>query len=196
MRTHRLPALLAAVIMLPMFASTQVVDNFVPSYTSDGSLQLPADYRNWVYLSSGLGMTYDAKSALNRNPMFTNVFVSPASYQAFLKTGTWSDKTVFVLEERGSGTNVGPNRGGHFQTELQGIATLVKDETRFAEKWRFFTFATKDGVPAGPGKPVQSQTCLKCHTENGAVDHTFVQFYPTLKRVAIEKGTYKEPSRD
>jgi len=193
MRTYRLPVLLAALITLAMFGSTSVVDNSVPSYTSDGSLQLPTDYRSWVYLSSGLGMTYDAKSAVNRYPMFTNVFVSPAAYQAFLKTGTWSDKTVFVLEERGSGTNAGPNRGGHFQTELHGIATLVKDESRFTEKWRFFTFETKNGLPVGPGKPVQSKTCLKCHTENGAVDHTFVQFYPTLKRVAIEKGTYKEP---
>jgi len=196
MRTYRLPVLLAALITLAMFGSTSVVDNSVPSYTNDGSLQLPADYRDWVYLSSGLGMTYDAKSAANRYPMFTNVFVSPAAYQAFLKTGMWSDKTVFVLEERGSGTNIGPNRGGHFQTDLRGIATLVKDETRFPEKWRFFTFETKDGLPVSPGKPVQTNTCLKCHTENGAVDHTFVQFYPTLKRVAIAKGTYKEPPRE
>ena len=32
--------------------------------------------------------------------MFDNVFVNPASYQAFLKTGTWPDKTELVLEVR------------------------------------------------------------------------------------------------
>jgi hypothetical protein len=196
MRKYATLFALIAVIMVAMFGSTQASDNSAPSYTKDGSLQLPADYRAWVYLSSGLGMTYDAESTSNSNPMFTNVFVKPAAYQAFLKTGTWPEKTVFMLEERGSGTNVGPNRGGHFQTDLHGLVTLVKDSARFPEKWRFFSFDTKDGSPAGPGKPVQTKACLECHTRNGAVDHTFVQFYPTLKRVAIEKGTYKEPPKE
>jgi hypothetical protein len=198
MRKHRTLFALAAVIVMAMFASSQNADNSAPSYTKDGSLQLPGDYRTWVYLSSGLGMTYNANSNSNSNsnPMFTNVFVTPRAYQAFLNTGTWPDKTVFMLEERGSGTNTGPNRSGHFQTDLHGVATLVKDETRFPEKWRFFSFDTKDGLPVGPGKPVQTKACLECHTKNGAVDHTFVQFYPMLKRVAIEKGTYKEPPKE
>jgi hypothetical protein len=196
MRKYRILFALAAVIVLTMFAYSQAVDNSAPSYTKDGSLQLPTEYRTWVYLSSGLGMTYNANSTSNPNPMFTNVFVKPDAYQAFLKTGTWPDKTIFMLEERGSGTNVNPNRSGHFQTDLHGMATLVKDETRFPEKWRFFTFDTKDGLPVGPGSPVKSTACLDCHTKNGAVDHTFVQFYPTLKRVAIAKGTYKEPPKE
>ena len=196
MRKYQILFAVVVVIIMAMSASSENADNSAPSYTNDGNLQLPAEYRSWVYLSSGLGMTYDAKAGPNSNPMFTNVFVSPAAYQAFLKTGTWPDKTVFMLEERGSGTNTGPNRGGHFQTDLHGVATLVKDETRFPEKWRFFTFEAKDGVPAGPGKPVRTKACFDCHSKNGAVDHTFVQFYPTLKRVAIEKGTYKEPPKE
>ena len=194
MRKYRILFALTAVIVLAMFANGQAADSSAPSYTKDGSLQLPADYRTWVYLSSGLGMTYNASS--DSSPMFTNVFVKPAAYQAFLKTGTWPDKTVLMLEERESGTNVNPNRSGHFQSDLRGMATLVKDETRFPEKWRFFTFDTKDGLPVGQGSPVKSKACLECHTKNGAVDHTFVQFYPTLKRVAIEKGTYKEPPKE
>lgn len=193
MRNYRKILMAAAVMVLEVFSFSQHVDNSAPSYTANGSLELPANYRTWVYLSSGLGMTYDANSSSNPNPMFTNVFVRPEAYRSFLKNGTWPDKTVFMLEERASATNVGPNRGGHFQSDLRGIATLVKDETRFAEKWRFFTFDTKDGLAIGVGSPVKTTACLECHTKNGAVDHTFVQFYPTLKRVAIEKGTYKEP---
>ena len=30
-----------------------------PRYTADGQLILPSDYREWVFLSSGLGMTYN-----------------------------------------------------------------------------------------------------------------------------------------
>lgn len=195
MRKHPSLFALAAATILAGFAFAQSADNSAPSYTKDGRLELPADYRTWVYLSSGLGMTYDANSP-PPDPMFTNAFVKPEAYQAFLKTGTWPDKTVFMLEERTSATNVGPNRGGHFQTDLHGVVTLVKDETRFPEKWRFFSFEINDGLPAGAGNPVRTKACLECHTRNGAVDHTFVQFYPTLKRVAIQKGTYKEPPRE
>jgi hypothetical protein len=193
MHNHRIILLVAAAIALSAAAASQQSRDTVPSYTPDGSLELPADYRTWVYLSSGFGMTYDANASTSTNPMFTNVFVKPEAYRAFLNTGAWPDKTVFMLEERASGTNVGPNRAGHFQTDLRGIATLVKDERRFPEKWRFFTFDTRDGLPVGAGSPVKTQACLECHTKNGAVDHTFVQFYPTLKRVAIQKGTYKPP---
>lgn len=193
MRKPRTILIVATVILLRVAAASQHAGKPAPSYTADGSLELPADYRTWVYLSSGLGMTYDANASSNANPMFTNVFVKPEAYRGFLNTGTWPDKTVFMLEERASGTNVGPNRAGHFQTDLRGVATLVKDESRFPEKWRFFIFDSKEGLPVGPANPVTTKACLDCHTKNGAVDHTFVQFYPTLKRVAIEKGTYKEP---
>ena len=195
-RLNRTLFVLVVVTTVVTLASTQATDNSAPSYTKDGSLQLPADYRTWVYLSSGLGMTYDAHSSSNSYPMFTNVFVKPDAYQAFVKTGMWPDKTVFILEERASATNVGPNRGGHFQTDLRGLATLVKDESRFPEKWRFFTFDAENGLPVRLGHQVQTKACLECHTKNGAVDHTFVQFYPTLKRVAIQKGTYKEPPKE
>ena len=33
--------------------------------------------------------------------------------------------------------------------------------------------------------------CYSCHQEHGAVDTTFVQFYPTLAGIAREKGTFK-----
>ena len=194
MRKQRILLALGAVMILVVLSSVRGSDRSAPSYTKDGKLELPADYRTWVYLSSGLGMTYDANSG--SDPMFTNVFVKPEAYQSFLKSGAWPDKTMFMLEERASGTNVGPNRGGHFQTDLHGVVTLVKDETRFTDKWSFFSFDIKDGLAAGPGSPVKTKACLECHTKNGAVDHTFVQFYPTLKRVAIEKGTYKEPPKE
>ncbi len=35
----------------------------------------------------------------------------------------------------------------------------------------------------------KSGNCYSCHAEHGAVDTTFVQFYPTLMPIAKEKGT-------
>jgi hypothetical protein len=34
-------------------------------------------------------------------------------------------------------------------------------------------------------------SCVQCHSEHGAVERTFVQFYPHLLDVAREKGTLK-----
>ena len=39
--------------------------------------------------------------------------------------------------------------------------------------------------------PTATTECLSCHSQHGAVDNTFVQFYPTLLEVAKTKGTVK-----
>lgn len=159
-----------------------------PQYTAEGQLVRPNNYREWVYLSSGLGMTYGpvAEAARDGNPMFDNVFVNPTAYQAFMATGKWPDKTIFVLEVRASGSKASINNGGRFQSNLAGIEAEVKDEKRFPSKWAFFGF----GASASPAKmlPTTAQ-CYSCHSTNGAVDNTFVQFYPTLLDVAKSKGT-------
>jgi hypothetical protein len=42
-----------------------------PQYTGDNQLLRPADYREWIFLSAGLGMSYSAQAG---HEMFTNVF--------------------------------------------------------------------------------------------------------------------------
>src|SRR5436190_5589071 len=80
-------------------APARVTDGVV--YTAAGQVQEPASYRDWVFLSSGLGMTYGpAAPAAGRPPLFDNVFVNPQSYRAFTSTGRWPDGTMFILELR------------------------------------------------------------------------------------------------
>ena len=164
-----------------------------PRYTSAGELQRPGDYREWIYLSSGLGMTYDpgaqANTGMAMDPAFDNVFVTPASYRAFLQSGTWPDKTMFVLEVHAASTKGSINQGGHFQGEFQRMEVEVKDEARFSGKWAFFPF------PQGSDTAKQlpsTASCYSCHAEHGAVDNTFVQFYPTLIETAKRKGTFRQ----
>ncbi len=65
----------------------------------------------------------------------------------------------------------------------------VKDESRFPEKWAYFGFdATQPSSSAI--KPAKNE-CWNCHDQNAAVEHSFVQFYPELLKVAKEKGTIK-----
>ena len=158
-----------------------------PRYTGT-ALVRPADYREWVFLSSGLGMTYEAPSANPRPPTFGNVFVNPSSYRSFMKTGKWPDKTIFVLEFRNSDSEGSINKSGRYQTGLVAVEAEVKD-SRFPDGWAFFNF--RGDVPAEPLSASASASCVECHTKHTAVERTFVQFYPTLFEVARRMGTVK-----
>ncbi len=155
-------------------------------FTGDGRLVRP-NYRDWIFLSSGLGMTYGPLAAPG-DPRFDNVFVNPSAYRDFLESGHWPDHTVLVLEVRASREKGSINRGGHFQGEVVGIETHVKDEKRFPRKWAFFGFRGAAAV-SEPAAAADS-ACYSCHEPQGAVDTTFVQFYPTLIPVAKAKGTF------
>ena len=62
----------------------------------------PPNYREWIYLTTGIDMSYSPNAMQMDHSMFDNVFVNPAAYRSFLATGTWPDKTVMVLEVRGA----------------------------------------------------------------------------------------------
>jgi hypothetical protein len=161
-----------------------------PQFTADGKLIRPANYREWIFLSSGSGMTYGpaAEAARDGNPPFDNVFVNPAAYRSFLENGTWPDQTMFVLEVRASQTKGSINKGGRFQAGVVAVEAEVKDEKRFPGKWGFFAF---EGSAADSRMIPATAVCYSCHKQNGAVDNTFVQFYPTLIEIAKRKGTFK-----
>ena len=50
---------------------------------ASGELIPPADYRNWVFLTSSLDMNYQAGQAAPKTHMLDNVFVDPASWAEF-----------------------------------------------------------------------------------------------------------------
>jgi len=150
-----------------------------PVWQAANQLVFPADYREWMFLSSGLGMNYGPNAPNAGQPQsFTNVYVNPSSYRAFMKTGAWPDRTMFVLEIRGSASEGSINRAGHYQTGIRAIEANVKD-ARLPGGWGFFDFGLRtDAVTPLP----QTATCYACHAKNTAVEQTFVQFYPTLQR--------------
>jgi len=161
----------------------QPVPATAPAYTADGRLALPA-YRKWVYLSSGLDMSY-LTGALRSVSTFGNVFVNPEAYDAFVANGTWPDKTVLVLEVRRAEQNASINRGGRSQGDIVQTEVHVKDSARFEGGWAFFAFRDETTAAMIP----RSANCYSCHQEHAAVDTTFVQFYPTLLPIARAKNT-------
>jgi hypothetical protein len=148
-----------------------------PQYTAQSRLVPISNYREWVFLSSGVDMSYSPAAMKMDHSMFNNVFVDPPSYAVFLKTGHWPDGTMLVLENRMGGTAEPPLRKGTYQTtEMMGMEVHVRDTKRFPTGWAFFGFNDN-----GPGeKMAEGSSCEQCHQAHAAVDTTFVQFYPTL----------------
>jgi hypothetical protein len=159
-------------------------------FAADGKLTRPTNYRKWVFLSSGYGMSYAQKASDDPDHlMFTNVFVPPTDYDYFLQHGTWPDKTMFVLEIYGSQSKGSINQRGHFQTEFMGLDVEVKDASRFPDKWAYFAFDNTQ--PSSEAISPAKNDCWKCHDQNAAVEHSFVQFYPQLLSIAKDRKTIK-----
>lgn len=179
---------IAAVIVVSTLAasalgphSVEAADKPAPPAT----MPVPADYREWIYLTSGLDMTYNAPGAVGltseHHSVFDNVFVNPDSYRAFVKTGTWPDNTTFVLENRIGESDVSINKGGKTQGEA---VTGLEIHAKIHGEWSFYVRG-KDGNERLIPKPA---SCYTCHEEHAAVDTTFTQFYPTLLPIAKQKN--------
>src|SRR5579884_4036424 len=127
------------VVMLAGLAGAGSSDADHPQFTKNNELLRPSNYREWIFLSAGYGMTYNPQAG--GHDMFSNVFVPKWAYDAFLQSGKWPDHSIFVVEERGAETKGSINKHGQFQTtDLMGIGVEVKDETRFPDKWAYFGF--------------------------------------------------------
>ena len=157
-----------------------------PQYDEKGNLLRPADYRDWEFLSAGYGMNYSPEPGSHE--MFTNVFVPRWAYQEFVSTGKWPEQTMFVIDERAAQSKGSINKTGHFQTDLMGLAVEVKDSKHNPDTWAYFGFDNDAKTAKAADK---GNACFTCHEEHAAVEHSFVQFYPTLLPIAKSKGVLK-----
>src|SRR6266436_3506768 len=179
-------ALLAG-LCLALFAAAPDQKSPASQYDAKGELVRPTGYREWMFLSAGFGMNYSP--APGSHEMFTNVFVQRWAYDEFAASGKWPEQSMFVIDERDAASRSSINQKGHYQTDLMGLAVEVKDSTKNPDKWAYYAFdaegKTAGAMPKGNG-------CWSCHDAHAAVEHTFVQFYPTLKVVAKKFGVYNE----
>lgn len=189
-------ALLAAFTLALGSAYTAVAQEGAadgPDLQADNRLGFPSNYREWIFLSAGLGMNYGPSAPAAGQPQsFTNVYVNPSSYRAFMKTGKWPDRTMFVLEVRNSKSEGSINKSGHYQTDIRAIEANVKD-ARLPGGWGFYNFGRTTETIAPLAR---TERCYACHAEQTAVEHTFVQFYPSLMEVARKMGTVKPEYRE
>jgi hypothetical protein len=185
MPIRRAALLLAPLLLLPLALPAANEPAAALAYTADGLVLPPAGYREWVYLSTGLDMSYSERARTSGHSMFDNVFVDPASWAAFKRTGHWPDKTRFVLEIRAASSQGSILKQGQYQTaELMGLEMHVRDDARGG--WGFYS--VENGKPAR--LLPRSEACYACHEQHGAVDTSFTQFYPTARPIAEQAGSF------
>lgn len=180
---HR--GLLALCTTLAMAQASAATDQL--HYAANDQLVVPENYRSWIFLTSSLDLNYDepVPGAATSRSLLDNVFVNPSAYAQFVKTGRWPDGTVLIKENRLAASAGTLSRSGKFQTQIVSMELHVKDQKRFPRQWAFFV--TDGKAPARYVAP--GAACYSCHADHGAVDSTFVQFYPTLLQIAGDKGT-------
>ena len=179
--------IMLGVLCLTLLAAAPEETNPKPRYDEKGQLLRPDDYREWMFLSAGYGMNYSPGPGSHE--MFTNVFVQRWAYDEFEKSGKWPEQSMFVIDERDAASRSSINQKGHYQTDLMGLAVEVKDSARNPDKWAYYAFG---GENKSAGAMPHGNPCWSCHDAHAAVEHTFLQFYPTLKPVAKKFGTYNE----
>lgn len=166
-----------------------------PQYNERGELTLPANYRTWVFVGANLGLEYrdaaaseaPAEKPARDKPVkvgnFHNVYINPAAYTHYVKTGKFPDKTILVLDiyksEHGSPKSIVAE--GLFPGKQTGVAAAVKNSARpdgAKTDWAYYDFGLNQGTAAA----FPNKACYDCHLEHADDDNVFVQFYPTLRR--------------
>jgi hypothetical protein len=151
-----------------------------PRFTGSNELVRPVGYREWVFVGSSLGLSYQ-EGQPRQDPKFHNIYLQPSAYQQFRKTGEFPEGTILVMEIATPASQVSINRSGQFQDRFIGIEAAVKDGSRFSEKWAYFSFIADDGSAKKTAKAFPRDACWSCHNEHAAKDNVFSQFYPVLR---------------
>lgn len=148
-------------------------------FNKDNALKTPKDYRKWVFIGSNVTPN-DMNDGAAAFPEFHNVYIDPNSYKDWEKNHEFSDGTIIVKELVSVGTKEAPSGNGYFQGDFGGIAAMVKDTQRYADRpggWAYFGFPADSEY----GVIQENSACAACHQQNAETDQVFTQFYPVLR---------------
>ena len=160
-----------------------------PTYTSDGKLEIPKNYRDWVFIGATV-----TPNALNGGkagfPEFHNVYVEAAKLAAYKKTGVFPEGTILVKELALLRNSTHPDGSadeasgrGFFEGAFNGLDVTVKDSKRYSKtgNWGFFNFGHHAQPYSAAAKEASKEECASCHIAGASkTDLTWVQFYPIM----------------
>jgi Cytochrome P460 len=180
-----------------------------PKYTKDHELILPTGYHTWVFVGADLALKYNSglaeadprKRERTRHEEdeygdFHNIYIDRAAYDHFLKTKTFPDPTVLVMEvfraEKKDADGI--LKGGQFQGKRIGLEAAVKDSKRPGGEvpWAYYIFqADEDQRPAGSAPAMPDAACYDCHKKHASTDNVWVQFYPALRDSGLQDVSHR-----
>ena len=153
-----------------------------PAFTADGKLEQPTGYREWIHVGTPITPN-DLNPPEAPFPDFHNVYIHPADYRHYEKTGEFRNGTVVVKELVSVGSKEASSGLGYFMGEFIGLEAAIKDSVRFKDEpgnWGYFTFGHSYPLAKTAAKQPVS-TCNACHATNAAQDYVFTQYYPVLR---------------
>jgi Cytochrome P460 len=180
----------ATVALIETGANAQKASSSSAVFDASGKMKLPVGYRRWVFVGSPL-----TPNALNNGkanfPEFHQVYVEEKNLDAYLKTGSFPEGTVFVKElvlvldpMFPDGSRTEPSGRGYFNAAFNGMDVTVKDTKKFAKTngWGFFTFGHHPLPYEAWAAEKPASECAGCHASFVAkTDMTWIQFYPILR---------------
>lgn len=161
-------------------------------FNAEGHMIRPGGWREWVFVGSPL-----TPNSLNGGtapfPEFHSVYIDPASWAHWKKTGTFREGTLFAKELTLVGDTAATSGKGFFNGELQGLEIAHKDTKRYSKEsdgWAYYTFGHKPEPYANSAAALPNAACAACHTAAAADDMVFTQYYPILREAkgAGDKG--------
>lgn len=172
-----------------------------PQYDDKGALKTPTGFERWVFVGSNIGLKYkrsqpgaahreqDRQKAAKVGD-FHNVYIRPESYEAYLKTGKFPEKTVLVMDvyEARERDDKGIVSGGLFPGKQLRIEVAVKNSKRpdgSSTDWAYYEF---DPMTTATAKAFPDRSCYDCHRKHASADNVWTQFYPALRTPAKDRG--------
>ena len=153
------------------------------------TLVRPERYREWVFVGSSISLDYSIRREAHTSPAsesFHNVYVNPAAYNEYRRSGKFPEGTVMVRERVRSEIRREPGLHGTYEKDFIALEASVKDSGRFQGGWGFFDFTGTEGKIKPKAQALSDGTCRFCHEERAETDHVFTQFYPVLRSARME----------
>jgi hypothetical protein len=150
----------------------------------NGKLDRPTGYREWIYVGTPVTPNdmNDGKAAF---PEHHNVYIDPASWAHWKKTGTFRDGTILIKELVSVGAKAAVSGKGYFQGEFIGLEATIKSKANFPAEpgnWAYFSFSTPDHKTLTTrADKFPAASCNGCHQGAAADDWVFTQYYPVLR---------------
>jgi hypothetical protein len=164
-----LMAIISGTLFTEMRRVTANANNTAAVFESRDTLRFPGEYRDWVLVGTSAQLSHSASEVVwgAGVEVSQNVYINPAAYREYKRTGVFPEGTVMVLESA---------------KEARALTASVKDR-RFREGWGFFRLSDEAGQVTAKAQALpEGIGCLGCHRDSAATDHVFTQFYPVLRQ--------------